>query len=89
VPWFWSDQFDLKLKIAGVVRAPYETVLRGDPASGRFALFHHDDGDLVAVESANSPADFMVGKRLLADDRPVDPVLLADPATPLRALAVA
>jgi 3-phenylpropionate/trans-cinnamate dioxygenase ferredoxin reductase subunit len=89
VPWFWSDQFDLRLKIAGVVREPYTTVVRGDAGSGRFALFHHDDGALVAVESANSPADFMAGKRLLTDARKVDPLQLADPDVPLRSLAIA
>jgi 3-phenylpropionate/trans-cinnamate dioxygenase ferredoxin reductase subunit len=89
VPWFWSDQFDLKLKIAGVVREPYETVVRGDAGSGKFALFHHHDGALVAVESANSPADFMAGKRLLADARSVDPHQLGDPDVPLRSLAIA
>ena len=45
-----------------------------------------DDGSILAVESANSPADFMVGKKLIASGRPVDPVRLADPAVPLRDL---
>jgi 3-phenylpropionate/trans-cinnamate dioxygenase ferredoxin reductase subunit len=89
VPWFWSDQFDLKLKIAGVVRPPYETVLRGDPAATSFALFHHHDERLVAVEAANANAGFMAGRRLLTDKRMVDPARLADPAVPLRELALA
>ncbi|GLY40434.1 ferredoxin reductase [Amycolatopsis sp. NBRC 101858] len=84
VPWFWSDQFDLKLKIAGLVPAEPATVVRGDPASGRFALFHLDGGALTAVESANSPAEFMAGKKFLASGTRLDPVRLADPATPLR-----
>lgn len=90
VPWFWSDQFDLKLKIAGLLPDHPSTVLRGEPASGRFTLFHQDsarhDGSILAVESANSPADFMASKRLIASGRPVDPVRLADPAVPLRDL---
>lgn len=89
VPWFWSDQFDLKLKIAGVVRPPYETVVRGDPASGSFALFHHHGERLVAVEAANANRDFMAGRRLLAASSPVDPDRLADPSVPLRELALA
>ncbi len=88
VPWFWSDQFDLKLKIAGIVSAPPGTVLRGDPASGRFALFHHTDGRITAVESANSPGDFMAGKKLIAGGERVDPVRLADPAVPLRGAVI-
>lgn len=90
VPWFWSDQFALKLKIAGLVPDHPTTVLRGDPASGRFALFHRDstrnDGAIVAVESANSPAEFMAGRTLIAAARPIDPRRLADPAVPLREL---
>ncbi len=89
VPWFWSDQFDLKLKIAGVLRGQFETVLRGDPGAGRFSLFHHHDARLVAVETANAPADFMVGRRLLASGQPVDPVPLADPRVGLRDLVTA
>ncbi|WP_329045055.1 FAD-dependent oxidoreductase [Amycolatopsis sp. NBC_01488] len=84
VPWFWSDQFDLKLKIAGLVPAEPSTVLRGDPATGRFALFHLDGGALTAVESANSPAEFMAGKKFLASGARLDPARLADSSTPLR-----
>jgi 3-phenylpropionate/trans-cinnamate dioxygenase ferredoxin reductase subunit len=66
VPWFWSDQFDLKLKIAGVVVPGHHVVRRGDPKSGKFALYHHDNaGDVIAVETANAPAEFMAAKRLL------------------------
>ena len=86
VPWFWSDQFGLKLKIAGVLRGRYQTVRRGSPADGRFALFHHRDGLVTAVETANSPADFMAGRRMLAARQPVDPARLADPAVGLREL---
>jgi 3-phenylpropionate/trans-cinnamate dioxygenase ferredoxin reductase subunit len=89
VPWFWSDQFDLKLKIAGVVQPPYDTVLRGDPGTGSFALFHHRSGRLVAVEAANANADFMAGRRLLSANRTVDPARLGDPTVPLRELALA
>ncbi|MBX6388597.1 MAG: FAD-dependent oxidoreductase [Frankia sp.] len=87
VPWFWSDQFDLKLKIAGVLSGPYETAVRGDPGAGRFALFHHRDGELVGVETANSAGAYMAGRRMLAARRRVDPVRLADPAAGLHELA--
>lgn len=84
VPWFWSDQFDLRLKIAGVRSDPAATVLRGDPGSGRFALFHHEDGLLSAVESANLAAEFMAGRKFIAAGRRIDPVRLADSHVPLR-----
>jgi 3-phenylpropionate/trans-cinnamate dioxygenase ferredoxin reductase subunit len=83
-PWFWSDQFDLKLKIAGIVRPGPETVLRGDPASGRFALFHLEDGRPFAVESANASPEFMAGKRWIAAGTAVDPAVLQDAAASLR-----
>jgi 3-phenylpropionate/trans-cinnamate dioxygenase ferredoxin reductase subunit len=88
VPWFWSDQFDLKLKIAGVVSTGRDVVRRGDPSSGRFALFHHTGGVITAVEAANAPADFMAAKNLIASRRPIDPDRLADTELQLR-LAIA
>ncbi|TVT25123.1 ferredoxin reductase [Amycolatopsis acidiphila] len=84
VPWFWSDQFDLKLKIAGLVPPTPHTVVRGDPAAGRFALFHHHGGTITAVESANSPAEFMAGKKFIASRTRIDPARLADSSVPLR-----
>ncbi|OIH85191.1 ferredoxin reductase [Arthrobacter sp. UCD-GKA] len=66
VPWFWSDQFDLKLKIAGIVYGEYETAVRGDPGSGSYSLFHHANGRLVAAETVNASREFMVAKRILA-----------------------
>ncbi|MCU1476919.1 MAG: Ferredoxin--NAD(+) reductase [Subtercola sp.] len=84
VPWFWSDQFDLKLKIAGIVTPLSETTLRGDPTTGRFALFHHRDGVLSAVESSNSPAEFMAGRKYIAHHTPIAPSRLADAETSLR-----
>jgi 3-phenylpropionate/trans-cinnamate dioxygenase ferredoxin reductase component len=89
VPWFWSDQFDLRLKIAGILEGAYDTAVRGDPAAGSFALLHHRAGAPVAVETANANADFMAGRRLLAADRPVDAERWSDPATSLRELALA
>jgi 3-phenylpropionate/trans-cinnamate dioxygenase ferredoxin reductase component len=83
VPWFWSDQFDLKLKIGGIVTSGRDVVCRGDTTSGHFALFHHDNGVVTAVETANAPADFMAGKRLIASGRPIDPGRLADAGLPL------
>jgi 3-phenylpropionate/trans-cinnamate dioxygenase ferredoxin reductase subunit len=89
VPWFWSDQFDLKLKIGGVVTAGRGVVRRGDASSGHFALFQHDNGVVTAVETANAPADFMAGKSLIASHRRIDPSRLADPGLPLRAAIAA
>ncbi|CCW10865.1 MULTISPECIES: FAD-dependent oxidoreductase [Rhodococcus] len=85
VPWFWSDQFDLKMKMAGMVDSATRAVLRGDPSESSFALFHLDsDGVPVAVETVNAAADFMAGKRFIGNRTKLDPTALADPATSLR-----
>ncbi|WP_406691901.1 FAD-dependent oxidoreductase [Saccharopolyspora sp. ID03-671] len=89
VPWFWSDQFDLKLKIAGLIPVAPRTAVRGDPATGRFALFHHDGETVTAIESANSPAEFMAGKKFIASGTRVDPARLADETVPLRDAVIA
>jgi 3-phenylpropionate/trans-cinnamate dioxygenase ferredoxin reductase subunit len=87
VPWFWSDQFAVKLQIAGV---PFDTdrlVLRGDIATARFALFHLQQGRVVAVEAVNSPPEFMAGKMLIEKGTVVDPERLADVSIPMKELA--
>lgn len=89
VPWFWSDQFDLKIKIAGLVHGDYETVQRGDPTNGGFALYHLRGGRLLASETVNAPKDFMVAKRMLSSRCLVEAAALRDPTTDLKALIAA
>lgn len=67
VPWFWSDQYDLRLQIAGMPFGVTETAVRGDVAAGKFALFHlTEDGVVQAVEAVNAATEFMGGRRLIA-----------------------
>jgi len=87
VPWFWSDQYELKLQIAGV---PFETdaqVVRGDPDAARFAVFHLRDGRVQAVEAVNSPPEFMMGRQLIANGKRVDLARLTDPAVSMKDVA--
>lgn len=77
-PWFWSDQYDIKLQIAGLPLTAKRRLTRGNPASGRFAVFHLDGDQVEAVEAVNSPADFMFGKKLIAAWGAVDPRRLGD-----------
>lgn len=86
VPWFWSDQYDLKIKIAGLVGFADRSVVRGDIASGKFAVFHLSGDAVVAVETVNSAPEFMVGRKLIGSSAHVDALQLADPATVLRDL---
>jgi len=78
VPWFWSDQYDLKLQIAGLARPGDAIVRRGDPATRKFAVFHLRDGAVAAVESINMPAEYLVGRRLIGDGARIAPERLAD-----------
>lgn len=87
VPWFWSDQYEIKLQIAGLPYAVDRLIVRGDPAENHFAVFHMS-GDLIqAVEAVNAPQEFMGGKLLIGRRAPVDPGKLADPAVSMKEVA--
>ena len=83
VPWFWSDQYDLKLQIAGRRDGHDRTVLRGDPARRQFMVLYLREGVLIAVESVGNPREFMTLRQTIARGQHVDPEKLADPDTPL------
>jgi 3-phenylpropionate/trans-cinnamate dioxygenase ferredoxin reductase subunit len=72
VPWFWSDQYDLKLQIAGVGDPDDELLMRGDPASRAFSCLHLRDGRLVAIDCINRGGDFLAAKKLIAKGSPID-----------------
>ncbi len=85
-PWFWSDQYDVKLQIAGLNTGHDRVVTR--PGAGTGISFWYYAGDrLLAVDAANDPRAYMTGKRLIEAGRSPDPAAIADPATDLRALA--
>ncbi len=65
VPWFWSDQYDVKLQMAGLTLGCDSHVVRGDLASGSFSLFHYQKERLRAVEAINQPRDYIIGRKLL------------------------
>jgi len=86
VPWFWSDQYDVKLQIAGLSDGYDQTVVRGDPGSGSFALYYLARGELLAVDAVNSMKDFMNGKKWIAERKHPDPARLADPSVDLKTI---
>lgn len=86
-PWFWSDQYDVKLQIAGVPFESDEILVRGDPAGAKFAVFHLKGDAVVAVEAVNAPPEFMMGKQLIATRRPVAREKLANPAVSMKEVA--
>ncbi|MGH8578989.1 MAG: oxidoreductase C-terminal domain-containing protein [Gammaproteobacteria bacterium] len=79
IPWFWSDQYDIKLQLAGVSGQHDELVFRGDPQSGRFSAFYLKQGIPVAVNTFNDPQEFMAARTLLARRPQLNPKQLADP----------
>ncbi|WP_232715339.1 NAD(P)/FAD-dependent oxidoreductase [Gordonia metallireducens] len=84
LPWFWSDQYDLKLQIAGLNTGYDTVVLRGDPTTDReFACFYLREGHLIAADCVNRPQEFMFSKRVLAQGLPVDRDALADLGVPI------
>ena len=85
VPWFWSDQRDLKLQIAGITVGHDAAVLRGDPDNRSFSVFCFKEGHLLGVESVNRPADHIVARRLLERDPQLSPAQAADESYDLKA----
>lgn len=88
-PWFWSDQFDLKLQTVGLCEGYDETVVRGDPAARRFAVYYLKDRELLAVDAVSSMPDFLCGKKLVGTGRKLDLDALRDPATEIGKFAAA
>jgi 3-phenylpropionate/trans-cinnamate dioxygenase ferredoxin reductase subunit len=84
VPWFWSDQFDLKMVIVGLSAAHDEVVLRGDPASRAFSVCYLRDGEFIAVETVNHTKDQMAARKLIPARARPDLAKLSDPALPLK-----
>ena len=89
VPWFWSDQYDVRLQIAGVPFEVDELVVRGDPASNKFAVFHLLGHRVRAVEAVNATAEFIIGKKLISAGTQIVPALLRDAAVSMKSLAAA
>ena len=81
VPWFWSDQYDVRLQIAGLPIDVAQRVVRGDPAAGRFAVYHLDaTGALQALEAVNAAPEFVAARQWVAVRQLIDPARAADMA---------
>ena len=84
IPWFWSDQYDVKLQMVGMSSDGNESVMRGDKSVNKFANYHLREGRLVAVDVVNSPKDFMFCKRYYG--KCIDASLLGDASVDLKSL---
>lgn len=86
VPWFWSDQYDLKLQMVGLSQDHDQVVLRGDRTGRSFAAFYMRDNRVLAVDAINRPQEFMLAKRLVAQQATIAAERLADESLPLKSL---
>ncbi|MDG2242254.1 MAG: FAD-dependent oxidoreductase [Rhodospirillaceae bacterium] len=86
IPWFWSDQYDIKLQMVGINDPGDDIIVRGDPETRSFSVCYMRDGVLVALNAMNRSKDFLHAKKAIAAKMAPDPVQLADPETPIRDL---
>jgi 3-phenylpropionate/trans-cinnamate dioxygenase ferredoxin reductase subunit len=86
VPWFWSDQYELKVQSVGLAPGHDGAVLRGDRAGGKFSVYYLKGGRIAAIDSINRPADHMLGRRLLAANASATPEQIADPSFDMKSL---
>jgi len=88
VPWFWSNQYDLKLQTVGLSIAYDQLVMRGDPAARSFSLVYLRRGRVIALDCVNAVKDYVGGRALVVQGMVIDPAALGDVETPLKTLAV-
>ena len=86
-PWFWSNQYDLKLQSVGLSTGHDAAVLRGDPATRSFSIVYLREGHVVALDCVNMVRDYAQGRKLVEEGTMADPGQLADTGTPLKELA--
>ena len=87
IPWFWTDQYDVNLQMAGAPEAWDSLVWRGKPAEKSFTIFYLKDGKLVACNTVNNGRDMRFARELIAKSRAIDPIRLADKTVKLQDLA--
>ncbi|WP_066798633.1 NAD(P)/FAD-dependent oxidoreductase [Sphingomonas soli] len=87
VPWFWSNQYDLKLQTVGISAGHDQCVVRGDPATRSFSVIYLAQGRVIALDCVNSVKDYVQGRKLVVEGLAIDPAALADATVPLKELS--
>ena len=87
LPWFWTDQFDVKLQMAGISHGRDQIVIRGSAESRKLSVFYFKQGRLAAIDSINRPLDHMIGRKLIAAGTPLTPEQAADESIDLKKLS--
>jgi 3-phenylpropionate/trans-cinnamate dioxygenase ferredoxin reductase subunit len=83
LPWFWSNQYDLRVQMAGLSQGHDRTLLRGDTAQTSFSVLYLRAGALIAADTVNAPREHLALRKLIAHGAPVDAATLTDPSVPL------
>jgi 3-phenylpropionate/trans-cinnamate dioxygenase ferredoxin reductase subunit len=86
VPWFWSNQYDLKLQTVGLSTGHDQAILRGDPANRSFSVLYLKEGRVIALDCVNATKDYVQGRKLVVERLSPDPAALADASVPLKEL---
>ena len=86
VPWFWSDQGDVKLQMVGLSGDATRSFIRGKPDGGSFSVFHYAADRLVAIDSVNRPSDHVLGRRMIGAGTSPPPEVVSDESVDLKAL---
>ncbi|MDR6850588.1 3-phenylpropionate/trans-cinnamate dioxygenase ferredoxin reductase subunit [Sphingomonas sp. BE123] len=86
VPWFWSNQYDLKLQTVGLSTGHDQAILRGDPANRSFSVVYLKDGRVIALDCVNATKDYVQGRKLVVERLSPDPAALPDATVPLKEL---
>lgn len=87
VPWFWSEQYDLRLQTVGLSIGHDLAVLRGEPTSRNFSVVYLREGRIIAIDSVNATRDYVQGRKLVVEGARISPTALADAAVPLKDMA--
>ncbi|MEZ5675151.1 MAG: FAD-dependent oxidoreductase [Thalassovita sp.] len=85
-PWFWSDQYDVKLQITGLNTGYDRVITRAGDKPGAMSFWYYKAADLLAVDAANDPRAYMIGKRLTDNGKSPDPALIENPETDMKSL---
>ena len=84
VPWFWSNQYDLRLQTVGLSTGHDEYIVRGDPASRKFSIIYLKDGKVIALDCVNTTKDYVQGRKIVEAGLSLDREQLADPEIPIK-----
>ena len=89
VPWFWSNQFDLKLQTVGISTGHDDFLVRGDPDERKFSIVYFRDGKVIALDCVNATKDYVQGRKAVVEALALDKQQLADPETPIKEVELA